>query len=136
MDRASYNRCMGPYMAGKTNAAERQAAMCIGAKLCTGKALDERAAQKLCDEAALLPKKPKPIRKNCANNMIALAKCLGGKITGETSVEDLHKYLVECACGGLVSKAKIKRAAIELNPDHKQALDTLAQMALEYGTKV
>ena len=48
MDRAAYNQCMVPYMKGAASQEERHARMCIGAKICTGKAKDEKEAAHLC----------------------------------------------------------------------------------------
>jgi len=56
MDRAAFNSCMRPYMGGKGKSKEeRRMNMCIGAKLCTGKAKTEEEALKICNK----PKLPK-----------------------------------------------------------------------------
>jgi len=57
MDRAKYNTCMSPHMKGTGLTKEqRRMKMCVGAKLCTGKASTEKEALALCN----LPKEPKP----------------------------------------------------------------------------
>ncbi|KKN28446.1 hypothetical protein LCGC14_0854140 [marine sediment metagenome] len=57
MDRQAYNTCMSPHMKGTgLTKDERRMKMCIGAKLCTGKASTEKEAIALCN----LPKEPKP----------------------------------------------------------------------------
>lgn len=56
MDREAYNVCMKPHMSGKGKSKqERRQAMCIGAKLCTGKAKNEQEAAIMC----AAPKMPK-----------------------------------------------------------------------------
>lgn len=56
MDREAYNSCMKPFMSGtgKTKQ-ERQQSMCIGAKMCTGKAKNQEEAARMC----AIPKVPK-----------------------------------------------------------------------------
>ncbi len=55
--RAEYSSCMTPYMKGKGKTREqRQQAMCLGAKLCSGKAKDQAEAERLCAIAASQPK--------------------------------------------------------------------------------
>ncbi len=57
MDRKAYNLCMSPHMKGTGLSKEqRQMKMCVGAKLCTGKASTEKEAIAICS----LPKEPKP----------------------------------------------------------------------------
>jgi len=53
--REEYNNCMRPYMTGTKTKQERQHDMCIGAKICSGKAPTEEAAEKICS-APRLPK--------------------------------------------------------------------------------
>lgn len=55
MDRKKYNTCMIPHMRGSKSKEERQRAMCVGAKLCTGKASNIEEAQHICS----IPKPPK-----------------------------------------------------------------------------
>lgn len=56
MDREKYNNCMRPYIRGKDKSKEeRQKSFCIGAKVCSGKAKNEKEAEYLCS----LPKEPK-----------------------------------------------------------------------------
>lgn len=61
MDREKYNTCMRPYIKGKDKTKEqRQQGFCVGAKICSGKAKDDKEAQYLCS----LPKEPKPEKKS------------------------------------------------------------------------
>jgi len=55
MDRKEYNTCMIPYMKGSKTKEERKHDMCIGAKICSGKASNEQEAEALCN-APKLPK--------------------------------------------------------------------------------
>lgn len=60
MDREAYNECMKPHMAGKGKTKEeRRVGMCVGAKLCTGKAKTEDEAIRICS----IPKLPKWAKK-------------------------------------------------------------------------
>ncbi len=57
MDRQAYNSCMSPFIRGTGKSKEdRQMDFCIGAKICTGKAKDEKEARLICEQ----PKAPKP----------------------------------------------------------------------------
>jgi hypothetical protein len=55
MDREAYNQCMAPYMQGQKSKEQRQFDMCVGAKLCTGKASTREEAEQICS----VPKLPK-----------------------------------------------------------------------------
>jgi len=61
MDREKYNTCIRPYIKGKDKTKEqRQQDFCVGAKICSSKAKDEKEATYLCS----LPKEPKPEKKS------------------------------------------------------------------------
>lgn len=54
--RQAYNTCMVPYMRGTgVSKEERRTKMCVGAKICSGKASNEKDALALCS----VPKEPK-----------------------------------------------------------------------------
>lgn len=55
MDRATYNECMKPHMTGSKTKQQRQHDMCVGAKLCSGKATSTEEAEAICNQ----PKLPK-----------------------------------------------------------------------------
>jgi hypothetical protein len=55
MNRQEYNKCITPYMRGSKPKEQRQFDMCVGAKLCSGKAETEEEARNICS----LPKEPK-----------------------------------------------------------------------------
>ena len=60
MERAEFNACMRPYMQGRKSKQERSQSMCIGAKLCTGKAKTPDEAATICSQ----PKLPKWVGKD------------------------------------------------------------------------
>ena len=60
MSREDYNACMVPYMTGNKTKEERQHDMCVGAKICSGKAVTVEEAEKLC----AVPKLPKWAKQN------------------------------------------------------------------------
>jgi len=53
--REEYNTCMKPFMAGSKTKEQRQHDMCVGAKICSGKASSQEEAEKICS-APRLPK--------------------------------------------------------------------------------
>lgn len=53
--RTEYNECMKPFMSGSKTKEERQRDMCIGAKICSGKANTQEEAESIC-RAPKLPK--------------------------------------------------------------------------------
>lgn len=55
MDRQKYNQCMIPHMRGSKTKEQRQKDMCVGAKICSGKAKTKEEAVKLCSV-------PKPVK--------------------------------------------------------------------------
>ena len=59
MNREEYNACMAPYMQGSKTKEQRQHDMCIGAKICSGKAKTEEEADKICS----IPRLPKWAKK-------------------------------------------------------------------------
>ena len=76
---------------------ERQ--MCLGAKICSGKAKDREEAQKLCDEAALLPKAPRKARGKCRIDIAALATCIINSLDG-TEISQVKLAPIISACTG------------------------------------
>ncbi len=145
--REEYNQCIRPYMTGtgKTRE-ERQRAMCIGAKLCTGKASTEAEADKICRE--LPPKEPKTTKTvrrtgaRCHTQASEVSACLLGKLEAidlsTTSLKDtLGDMLSECLCGSKpkVTKAQKAQKAYEaMSEQEKEALRTIAEVSAYYGT--
>ena len=74
MERKAYNDCMKPFISGQHE--DRKRDFCIGAKICSGKAPDEKEAERLCAEAALNPKPPRKTRGKCKIDISALAACI------------------------------------------------------------
>ena len=102
MKREEYNKCITPYMTGtgKTRE-ERQQSMCIGGKLCTGRAKDREEAKAICAEAAANPKplKAKKGRKSgeCAIAVGLLAACVIDGMTGkEITLANLTPIIAGC----------------------------------------
>jgi len=106
MDRASYNRCMSPYMKGSKPKEQRQLDFCIGSKVCSQKARNEEEARQIC----LLPKEPKPVKtkrgneRNCGREVTELAHCVAGKIdmdlAGKSMENAIRGAMMECRCSG------------------------------------
>ena len=110
MDRIEYTECMKPHMSGEGKTKEeRQRAMCIGAKLCTGKASNKEEANKICE--SLPPKQPKQITGkkprisgSCASDMSTLAECAtkylleGDEIISTNLITLLTNALYKCGC--------------------------------------
>jgi hypothetical protein len=55
MDRKQYNQCIAPYMRGSKPKEQRQFDMCVGAKICSGKAGTEEEARRICSLPKELP---------------------------------------------------------------------------------
>ncbi len=91
MDRKAYTSCMTPHMKGTGKTKEqRQNDMCIGAKLCTGKASTHEEAERLCAEQAKIPKpfKAKGARGKCRIELSNLASCLSTTLSLEGLTPD------------------------------------------------
>lgn len=96
---------MSPWMSGPKQR-DGISSMCIGAKVCTGKAKDEEAAKKLCLEAAANPKAPKASRKSKID-IEAIAACAATKIDIDKLTYDNIVPTIKAAiqlCGGGGSK--------------------------------
>ena len=145
MDRQAYNKCMSPFITGKgISQEERKLRFCVGAKLCSGKSKNEKEAIELCN----LPKpekEPKATKRrggkaNCEADMSKVAACLVGKITANSTADDIIKILVKCHCGknptrvyaGDVAGAQV--ADEKLNKEKEQTLALIAQLQDQYGT--
>ena len=145
MDRAEYNKCLSPWIKGKgIDQEERKTRFCVGAKICSGKAKDEKEAVILCN----LPKpekEPKTTKQggskvNCEADMSKLATCIVGKISPNSTADDIIKILVKCHCGknptrvyaGDVAGAQVidDKAAKE----KAETLAIIAQLQNQYGT--
>lgn len=81
MDRAKYNECMKPYMQGKMTPAERGNNMCLGAKLCTGKAKTKMEAEELCKNR---PVGTKSRGRKCKASKKDLMECMIKELKPET----------------------------------------------------
>jgi len=81
--------------------------MCVGAKLCSGKAQTEEDARRICS----LPKEPKPVKiaqvkrgQSCEGDIVKLSQCLVDNIdmnlaSNINSIEvAIRNALMECSC--------------------------------------
>lgn len=107
MDRKQYNQCMAPYMRGSKPKEQRQFDMCVGAKICSGKAQTEEEAISICS----LPKEPKPVKigrarrgQSCEKDVAKLSECIVDNIdmnlaSNINSIElAIRNALMECSC--------------------------------------
>lgn len=99
--REEYNACMKPYMTGSKPKEQRQLDFCVGAKLCSGKAKDEKEAERVC----LLPKPPKEEKERKRRevptcNVEQIVSCLIDNL--DTDADDveaaLRKAVSVCVC--------------------------------------
>jgi hypothetical protein len=144
LDRQQYNMCMKPHMTGTgLSKEERQANMCIGAKLCTGRASNEDEAAKLCQEAATNPKIPKAAKKGkkfCFTDLPSLSICMASNI----DLENLNSANIQqvfadalAKCSGVKAK-QVKKAARtieQLNPEELETLHTIAKLSKQFEGK-
>lgn len=100
-----YTQCMIPYMKGTGKTKEqRQRDMCIGAKLCSGKASTREEAEQICINQP--PKEPKPRRSSGRSiDPAKLATCVSGSLelsglTVENLTARLELAITHCNTGG------------------------------------
>lgn len=121
--REEYNNCMRPYMTGTKTKKERQHDMCVGAKVCSGKAKTDEEAEKICSAPTLpkwakrlLPKDEKPI--SCEDRLIRArdnletiaTKVKSGeageaRVQAAQTIDDIHKCLPEPVIVEMVDEA-------------------------------
>jgi len=68
---------MKPFITGQKTKEQRGRDFCVGAKICSGKASNKEEAIRLCEEAALVPKAPKPARRR---RVAGCSVCIGKDI--------------------------------------------------------
>ena len=102
MDREKYNSCMRPYISGHHE--DRKMAFCVGAKICSGKAGNEKDAEKQCLEA------PPASRKTSKRGINAreVASCIIANLTDPLTEENLSKLLSDCI-GKKLSSPKLEK---------------------------
>lgn len=113
-DRTAYNTCMKPYMTGAGKSREeRNTGMCIGAKLCTGKAKNEDEALKLCQEASKQPKPEKARKGHGKIDPTAMAQCIiAAAPKGPLTVESLAAVITRCSAGKAKKPQTTKKRVI------------------------
>lgn len=109
--REAYNKCMSSFIRGTGKTKEqRQNDFCIGAKVCSKNVSREEAAR-LCAEAALNPKPPKPnrTRGKCRIDVATLSACVLKAIDGtEITLATLTASIASCT-GQKVEKSTRER---------------------------
>ncbi|MFA5991832.1 MAG: hypothetical protein WC794_06335 [Candidatus Doudnabacteria bacterium] len=96
MDKAEYNQCMKQYMQGKMTLEERGNNMCMGAKLCTGKAKTKMEAVELCKNR---PVETKSKGRKCKVSKKDLTACMIKELKPEIENFDLAiKIALEKCC--------------------------------------
>ncbi len=145
MDRKEYTTCMTPHMKGTGKTKEqRQKDMCIGAKLCTGKAANEQEAAKLCAEAALNPKpkaeKTKRAKFCSIKDLEAVSACVAENIViSALTPENIHQVftdaLKKCSKGMTATVKKAKVTMEGLDPQQLEAIKTVAHLQKQFEGK-
>ena len=150
MDRTEYTACMTPHMKGKGKTREERArAMCIGAKLCTGKASTEEEAVRLCEEASRAKAEaepsgePKPKRttrkilgRDCDQKAATLGECLLPILDINDLERSLRRGLAICGCGKKPKKVaeEEQMAKLQADPKAMQTLEAMAALGKKHGT--
>lgn len=138
--REEYTTCMKPYMSG--GGPERKQRFCAGAKICSGKAADEKEAGQLCAIDAANPKPPKEPktrgRKVCSiRDLEAISVCMSenidlSQITDNNMSIIFGEALKKCS-GAKTAKGKrissAKQTLETMDPQHIKALETIAKLS-------
>lgn len=80
--RKEYTSCIRPYITGSKPKEQRKLDFCVGAKICSGKAKTREEAERICKEAASLPKTAKAKSgkrssgKSCEKEVLELSQCM------------------------------------------------------------
>lgn len=143
MNRAEYNQCMKPHMTGSKTKEQRQKDMCVGAKLCSGKADNVKEAERLCAEAALNPKPPKEkkTRKVCTlRDLESIAVCVAENIelsslTSENMGEIFANALKKCSGTKAKKITSAQKMVEEMDPKQIAAMDAIARLTKQYESK-
>lgn len=148
--REEYTTCMTPYMkgAGKPKE-ERKADMCVGAKLCSGKASNPEEAVKLCEQAAAKaeanpkPPKAKKSSKVCTlKDLEAISICMSASINlSELTTDNMQEVFAKALenCSGAAKKLKVTNAQKQLeklDPQQLKALETIAKLSKQFEGKI
>ncbi len=107
MANEDYTKCMIPWMKG--GGPDRKIRFCTGAKLCSGKARDEKDAEKQCLEAPPAP----PRTKKRGINPREIAACVINNLNSELTVEVLAQLIADCAGKKLAGPNAEKRKFIK-----------------------
>ncbi len=128
MERQEYNVCMKPYMSGKGFTKEqRQQKMCIGAKICSGKATTEEEAAQICASAPPKEAKSKKGTASCSTQAGNLYNCILERLDFADIETSLQNAVHSCLCNKPPSK-KEKEAS-----ETKEQIQSKLSIAEEFG---
>jgi hypothetical protein len=132
---SEYTDCMKPWMQGPKELAPGASAMCVGAKMCTGKAKNQQEAIQICQETPQKPATKKGMTKGakCVANLDEYVECLLSKMdfnSGDLKGE-LRKSVADCFCGRAATKKEKARKVLEAIPE--EALQALASISGIWG---
>ena len=136
--REEYNTCMRPYITGKgIPKEERRQNFCIGAKICTGKAKDEKEALRLCQADWANPEKQNKTGKSRKTPYDQLEP-IPVTIDGKQVLLPPSEFARICACSvsGKPSKTVMKADTVRssMTDEQIEALSIMAVVKNEYGT--
>lgn len=139
MDRPAYNNCMKPYMTGKgLSKEERQQNICVGAKICSGKASNKEDAARLCAEAPAKEPKARKTRQSCPKAAEELVSCIMPKLDPGNLQDSLRQAVHLCSCNKPPKKEtkaqKMQKAFEDMTPEEQKALQAIAEVSAYYGT--
>jgi len=136
MDREAYNECMKPYISGPHE--DRKRDFCIGAKICSGKATGEKEAERLCAEAAALPRLPKarPGKICKLKDLKAISVCLTENIelsslTKENMQSVFTAALQKCQGAQAVEVKSAHEVIGRMDERQLKALEAIARLSKE-----
>ena len=134
MNRQEYNDCVGSKIKNEElEGIPHKLKFCISAKQCA-KGLNIDEAKRICS----LPKeakepKPRKTRRgkaNCDQDMKEVTQCLVGKISLNTTADEIYQTLVRCHC----KKNPNRIYASDINKAKEQTLASIAQLQNEHRT--
>lgn len=137
---SDYTNCMKPWMKGAKEI-DGVKAMCVGAKMCTGKARSQDEAIAICkSQPAAAPRSGRAVKgAKCMANLDQYVECFMSKINFEADdmEEEIKKAISSCICGTKVTKISKKNKAEEvLNSMPPGAIEALGALKGMWEPKV
>jgi hypothetical protein len=133
---SEYTSCMSPFMKGPKELAPGAKSMCVGAKICTGRAKSEEEAIQICQSQ---PAKPGKVARGskCLENLDQYVECVMDKINFEADdmKVELTKALGLCICGKKLNKDGSKKMTkvADLAEMDQETLEALAALQGIWG---